>query len=314
MFRTVPVEDGIEILKRIDKRDTRKNRKSPNDYLSKITVVFNDKLRIFIKEVQNEFKNKLEGTKELGDVRNWINILNIQKEIREYIILHQNRVDYTFAKELVDGYSHSMSNLFALHMMVIGDVDKMTNALDIMEQIDDQHTEAIFYEETEQTDSVCVCSHKCMLKSMFIITNSKTKYNAVIGNECINKYYLVDTAVIKEAKKKSPEGIKKQKIKDDKKKIKDEKTEKKLLKIRNEIEGKKKAKEEQKQHKIDIKQQAIFSRLEQITTTYDNAVNDYEERYKTLAKTRNSEIERERTLEEMNFDAFFQKYVRKYRY
>lgn len=227
MIQNVEITDSV--LKVVnDARVEKKLHKSSKSNISKVSFYFNDKLKAFIKDVQNVFKSDLKETITLAMERNYTSILSIQFKIRQYIILHQNKIDFITKQKLMERSPQSMPNLFGLCLLVVSNIDKLTNILDIMFQINPDYVEAVYYEQDEQEDAVCVCSHSCYLDNMYCITNNETKYTVVIGNECIKKYDLIDNTICKEAKMRTPEGVKKEKLKLFEKQVREEKKSEKL--------------------------------------------------------------------------------------
>lgn len=169
---------------------------------SEVHFITNDKLKIFMKEVQTIFKNQLEETHVLREGRYYESILEIQYSIRQHIIQNQHRIDFNNKSfRLIDGDPKSMPSLFGLYMMVVSDVDHIDSILDVMEQVEKNYfvhmgvkhyigTDAsavLFYETEIHEKKVCCCSHKCSLEHMGVIKNYRTNYHVVIGCDCIKK-------------------------------------------------------------------------------------------------------------------------------
>jgi hypothetical protein len=186
---------------------------------STVEYITNDGLKEFIKEVQFIFKEQLEDTKVLRTERNYEPILETQYEIREYLVKHQRRIQ--FSKQgfmLKDKACLSMPSLFGLYLMVLSDVDKVFCVNDAMKQIEKRYfrhmgeemeagmdvEEAVFSgNDFSQINKRCCCSHSCKLVNMGIIRNSFTNYYAIIGCDCIFKHKLIDRDVYNEEKKKT---------------------------------------------------------------------------------------------------------------
>ena len=190
---------------------------------STVEFITNDRLKEFIKEVQELFKEQLEETIVLHEVRNYEPILEIQYEIRQYIIKHQKRIEFTRKNfVLKDKECYSMPSLFGLYLMVLSNINKVICVNDVMEQIEKRYFkymgvemeagmdvgEAVFFGyEFLQTNKRCCCSHNCRLENMGIIKNRYTNYYAIIGCDCIVKNKLVDRDVVNREKKLTRKAI-----------------------------------------------------------------------------------------------------------
>ena len=163
-----------------------------NQGTSEVHFITNDKLKIFMKEVQKIFKNQLEETHVLREGRYYESILEIQYTIRQYIIQNQHRIDFNNKSfRLIDGDPKSMPSLFGLYIMAVSDVEHIDSILDVMEQVEKKYfvhmgvkhyvgTDAsavLFYEKEIHEKKVCCCSHKCSLEHMGVIKNCITNYH-----------------------------------------------------------------------------------------------------------------------------------------
>lgn len=208
---------------------------------SEVKFITNDKLKIFINEIQTIFKAELEETLNAQEGRNFEEILAIQYTIRQYIIKNQHRIDFFSNIHLAEGDAKSMPSLFGLYMMCVSKIEHIHNILDVMGQVEKRYichmgvkqycgidaSAVVFQTDDIGNKKVCCCSHKCMLNNMAIIKNSITNYHVVIGCDCINKNNLIDKDVIKNAIEKTEKYLIKKiatdKIKEDKNKIKADK-------------------------------------------------------------------------------------------
>jgi Domain of unknown function (DUF5710) len=228
---------------------------------STVAFITNEKLKVFIKEVQDEFKELLEETK---DEKDYAHTLHTQSVIRYHIIKNQKRIDFSSKGfKLIDGHPKSMPSFFGLYLMVVSDLDHVETIEDVMMQIHKRYiysmgklvnvvidsSDVVFDENELHDDELCCCSHLCHMHNMKVIKNKLTNYSVVIGCNCIYKYNLIDKDIMLQEKKKTVKYIEKKKISD---KIKEDK---KLLKIEkkrveNEINEKEKKEADRLQKKI----------------------------------------------------------------
>ena len=204
---------------------------------SEVKFITNDKLKLFISEIQTIFKAELETTQETQENRNLETILAIQYNIRQYIIENQHRIDFYGQIKLIEGDTKSMPSLFGLYMMVVSKIEKIHTILDVMEQVEKRYlchmgvkiqsgidaSGVVFQTDDIGIKKVCCCSHKCMLDNMGIIRNSITNCHVVIGCDCIKKNNLIDKDIIKIALQQTEKYLIKKRIADD------IKTEKKII-------------------------------------------------------------------------------------
>lgn len=190
---------------------------------STVEYITNDGLKEFIKEVQFIFKEQLEDTKVLRTERNYEPILETQYEIREYLVKHQRRIQFSNQGfKLKDRACLSMPSLFGLYLMVLSNVDEIFSVNDAMKQIEKRYFRHMGVEmeagmdvdhavfsgvDFLQDNKRCCCSHNCRLENMGIIRNSFTNYYAIIGCDCILKNKLIDRDVYNEEKKKTRKEI-----------------------------------------------------------------------------------------------------------
>ena len=208
---------------------------------SEVKFITNEKLKIFIKEIQTVFKAELEATCKAKEERNYEELLRIQYYIRQYIIKNQHRIDFSSDITLIDKNPKSMPSLFGLYMMVVSKIEEVNTIVDVMKQIDrrfmcgmgikhycglDASGVVFQTEDLGNTELLCCCSHYCNLDNLAIIRNNRTECCVIIGSECINKNKLIDADVIKAEREKTEKFINKKKIADDikadKKRIADE--------------------------------------------------------------------------------------------
>jgi Domain of unknown function (DUF5710) len=183
---------------------------------SEVAFITNERLKVFIKEIQVLYKADLDETKILSEDHNYEPILELQYHIRQHLIENQNRIDFVDKRfRLRDGFPLSMPSLFGLYMMVVSNIDKIDTIKDVMNQFLKRYlvhmgkkftlgldiSGAIFKATEINEKKLCCCSHKCRLDNMYVIKNSFTDYHVVIGCECIKKNELIDKDVIIEAQK-----------------------------------------------------------------------------------------------------------------
>lgn len=229
---------------------------------STVEYITNDGLKEFIKEVQFIFKEQLEDTKVLRTERNYEPILETQYEIREYLVKHQHRIQFSNQGfKLKDRACLSMPSLFGLYLMVLSNVDEIFSVNDAMKQIEKRYFRHMGVEmeagmdvehavfsgvDFLQDNKRCCCSHNCRLENMGIIRNSFTNYYAIIGCDCILKNKLIDRDVYNEEKKKTrKEKIKKREKEQIKQNIIEEKRRRiEEMRMNEEIEAKRVREEE----------------------------------------------------------------------
>lgn len=251
---------------------------------SVVSFLTNDKLKVFISEIQEKFKDILEATHEMREDRNYESILVTQYIIRQYLIKHQNRIDF-FPAGLVlrDGHPKSMPSLFGLYMMCVSELSLINTIDDVMEQIEKRYllhlgefgldAYQIVFNATELHEKkLCCCSHKCHIDNMWVIKNHYTNLNIVLGCDCIYKNNLIDRDVVLREQKKTPKYIEKKKIAD---KIK---------------EDKKKAKEDEKKRIFELKIEA--EKQAEIQKRIDKEINDRKIQEIIRANKEREEIEK----------------------
>jgi hypothetical protein len=243
-----------------------------------VSFITNDKLKVFIKEVQDNFKELLEETYISRGERNFESILDTQYIIRQYLIENQERIDFSNAGfVLKDRHAKSMPSLFGLYMMVVSDLTKIQTIEDVMKQIEKRHVvllgekvelgvdaSGVVFDATElHEDKLCCCSHTCHIENLAVIKNQFTNYCIVVGSECIHKNKLVDRDVMLREQKKTVKYIEKKKIAD---KIKEEKKRMKEDEKRRKIEEEREAyiqeqkKEDERRRKIEEERDAYVQK------------------------------------------------------
>ena len=215
---------------------------------SVVAFITNDKLKEFIKEVQDNFKELLEETNKLRGERNFESILDTQYIIRQYLVDHQDRIDFSTAGFILsDGIAKSMPSLFGLYMMVVSDLTRIQTIEDVMIQVEKRYllhlgqkiylgndASGVVIDGTElQKNKLCCCSHTCSIENLAVIKNKFTNYCIVVGCACIDKNKLIDRDVMLREQIKTIKYIEKKKIAD---KIKEEKKQMKEGEKRRKLE------------------------------------------------------------------------------
>jgi hypothetical protein len=191
-----------------------------SERISQVKFITDDDLKVFIKEVQVEFRNELQETIMLGETRSCERILEIQYMIRKYIIDNQHRINFSENVTLQERSPLSMTSLFGLYMMVVADIEPIKTVVDVLRQVEHNYyvsldrivevdasglyaVQAVFYGTEIHQKMLCCCSHKCHIDHMGIIKNMITNYHVVIGCDCIKKNHLIDKEVIKQEQQKT---------------------------------------------------------------------------------------------------------------
>ena len=257
---------------------------------SVVAFITNDKLKAFIKEVQENFKELLEETYKSRGERNFESILETQYIIRQYLVDHQHRIDFSTAGFILrDGHAKSMPSLFGLYMMVVSDLDHVYTIEDVMKQIERRNffylgqevdfgidASGVVFDGTElHEDKLCCCSHRCNIENMGAIRNQYTKYSIVVGSECIHKNKLIDRDVILREQKKTVKYIEKKKIAD---KIKEDKKQLKEDEKRRKLEEQREA-YRQEQIKKRIEKEKFERKLEETRIEINGKEQLYVEKY-----------------------------------
>ena len=189
----------------------------------------------------------MEETNILRGERNLESILETQSIIRQYLVGHQHRIDFSTAGFVLrDGIAKSMPSLFGLYMMVVSDLTKIYTIEDVMKQVEKRYVvllgqkvylgndaSGVVFDGTElHKDKLCCCSHRCNIDNLAVIKNQFTNYCIVVGCVCIDKNKLVDRDVMLREQKKTLKYIEKKKIadkiKEDKKQLKEDEKRRKL--------------------------------------------------------------------------------------
>jgi hypothetical protein len=187
--------------------------------VSKVKFITDEKLKVFINEIQTLFRSELEETILLGEANEYNRILEIQFMIREYIIKNQKRISFSVPITLKDRSPHSMTSLFGLYMMVVADLTSIKTVNDVLKQIDRNYfttlaekedidgsgngacgfkgKKVVVYESTLHSDQLCCCSHSCCKERLSFIKNNITNYHVIIGCDCILKNKLIDKEIMR---------------------------------------------------------------------------------------------------------------------
>lgn len=163
--------------------------------ISIVNIVFNQKLISFAYNTQAKFKSLLEST--IGADKHYELILSVQFLIRIHIIDNQHLIDFTIPNhKLIIGCKNSMPDLFALYMIISGDISLMSNITDVMSQTEAGTEVSLFANDDNEDKDYCVCSHPCYTNNLWCIKNKYTKYNTIVGCDCVNKHKLIDASIM----------------------------------------------------------------------------------------------------------------------
>lgn len=257
---------------------------------SVVAFITNDKLKVFIKEVQENFKELLEETTILREERNFESILGTQYIIRQHLVDNQDRIDFSTAGFILrDGIAKSMPSLFGLYMMVVSDLTKIQTVEDVMKQVEKRYVlllgqkvylgndaSGVVFDGTElHKNKLCCCSHTCSIDNLAVIKNQFTNYCIVVGCVCIDKNKLIDRDVMLREQKKTLKYIEKKKIAD---KIKEDKKQMKEDEKRRKLEEQREA-YRQEQIKKRIDREELDKRQEEIRIENKEKERLYVEKY-----------------------------------
>lgn len=205
------------------------------DVINETQIKFNDKLKAFIKRMQSFFKDDLE----YQSPDNTDTAQDFQHQAREYIMEHQDELDWYKKKSLQEYDTNSFKEFYALMICLIShDIDNCVDYNECLNQIDryfmtcsmEFNDNAEFNPDYLSSEySYCMCSHWCCTENMYIIRNEHSGYYLFIGCSCVAKNEIIEPDVIKEAKRKMKETNPLFKKKEQKRKAK--KTEKKNKRI-----------------------------------------------------------------------------------
>jgi len=171
------------------------------------TIAFDDKLKTLITRLKEELQC------EISILHNEIDIhalASAQEMIRAYFVIHKNELtkmtDKAFRKP----------DYFALMCCVITNIDDKLSFQDVIDEIKNHKIYfMVEYDEDEEAaipTTKCACSHEIACLNSFIIKNTKTDCNLLVGCECVKKREILSPAEIKIARKIKRDKQKQKKI------------------------------------------------------------------------------------------------------
>jgi hypothetical protein len=181
--------------------------------VSKITVIYNDKLIRFIEGLK---RNVDVGALALKDT---YMLMPIQKDIREYIIENQSDFDLVDRKKITE---NNHPNIFAIMIcVIIHSLKEYSSFQEILDESQKVRWEIGMHSSNEPNDTGyansygeqnfrCACNKACSPENMFIISNLETGMNLATGCECITKTKFIEPhelKVLEKESKKSPHYI-----------------------------------------------------------------------------------------------------------
>ena len=165
--------------------------------VSIVNIVFNQKLISFAYNTQAKHKLLLESTIGYENTRNYESILRVQKTIRQDIVNNQHLIPFNDPNhKLMIGCKKSMPELFALYMIISGDISIMRNITDVMIQTEAGSEVSLFENDDNDEKDYCVCGHICHTNNLWCIKNKYTKYATIVGCDCVNKHKLIDSSIM----------------------------------------------------------------------------------------------------------------------
>jgi hypothetical protein len=201
-------------------------------------VKFDDKLKPFIKKMREDNVSIYEQMKNCLCTDT---LQQLQYKLREYIKKNINELSFSGKKIIIN------QEYFALILFSVSSYENKDSYDDCYKEfglLDDRFNFNLNFRKTENESSLkqnfkhkfkktmdigrtleneifdfekdytgCVCGHNVSNINTFILQNNITKYNVLIGCDCINKYKILTKEELKEYLKNRKEQIK-QKIKE----------------------------------------------------------------------------------------------------
>lgn len=173
------------------------------------TIVFDYKLKLLIATLKEELKNEISILQNVVYIHS---IANAQENIRLYLLKYKNKLTNTSNK------GFRKQDYFALMCCVITNIDDKLSFQDVIDEIKNNKTyHMVEYNEDEEEESFipitkCACSHEIACSNSFIIQNTKTYCNLLVGCECVKKREILSPSEIKLARKIKREKQRQQKI------------------------------------------------------------------------------------------------------
>lgn len=140
----------------------------------------------------------------------WGFVIKHQAEVRDYIILHQAEITLLNGVVLKNQSTHAYPTLFAIYMCIMADLNECKKWDDALQQTDRYECRRIFTHKDDlmDTESNCVCSHRCRARNTYAITNRLTGLVSIVGQDCIEKNKLIESTVLSRAKKETRAAVK----------------------------------------------------------------------------------------------------------
>jgi hypothetical protein len=176
--------------------------------ISVVTLVYDDALRAFVRDVQTEFEEDLRGIYRMGG-ENIAGILAAQREVRAYIMARKDRLTYLDNKGLKDAPAieresglalRAKPDMFVLFAATIADANAHNSFQECLDHLakhyngrsGDYVPYVVDEERAEDAGwAKCCCSNKCSPYNMTRMHDPDTKFAALIGCDCALKYTIM---------------------------------------------------------------------------------------------------------------------------
>jgi hypothetical protein len=178
---------------------TVRERETHEDFMSKIRVIFNPKFRDFIINLKRDLAYEISRL----DSKVFEVFLDVQKNIREYIIENQRLID--MSSGVIS--EKSKPDLFAIAICIIlpdlFDYNSFNEVLDKSRENRWSVGQCSSESNAHFHSSIikCVCSQNCLPENMYIINNLQTGLNLLIGSDCAKKTAFFEPEVLDKLKK-----------------------------------------------------------------------------------------------------------------
>jgi hypothetical protein len=178
---------------------TVRERETHEDFMSKIRVIFNPKFRDFIIKLKRDLTYEISRL----DSNVFEVFLDVQKNIREYIIENQHLID--MSSGVIS--EKSKPDLFAIAICII--LPDLFDYNSFNEVLDKSHENRWSVSQCSSESNAnfhssiikCVCSQNCRPENMYIINNLQTGLNLLIGSDCAKKTAFFEQEVLDKLKK-----------------------------------------------------------------------------------------------------------------
>jgi len=182
------------------------------NFVSKITIEFNERFKEFIKKLKIVLAVEISGLIFTDTNR----LMPTQNIIREYIYKNQTEIDINGRKKINE---IDYPNVFAIMICVI--IDDLINYKTFQDVLDESQrfrwevgmqasnepNDTGYANSYADKDFRCACNHPCQPYNMYIICNVKTGLRIAVGDTCIKKTKFIEPDELKELKnlsKKDP--------------------------------------------------------------------------------------------------------------